>query len=275
VTDQAERYDRIAEGYERWWAPVLAPSAAALLDRLEPVVAGGARDLVDIGVGTGNLALTALQRWPDVHVSGIDASQEMIRAAATEARRRLGPDGDDRFAASVALAADLPFDDRSFDAALSSFVLQLVPNRARALREIRRVLRPGGTVGYVTWLLEVRSFAPDRIFDALLDEYGFDDGDGDDRSGDIPSVPTAAAELRRAGFRAVTAEAALLEYEFTIESYIGFLVEFDEESLFEEMDRSERRRFLATLRERLLGLTRDEMVFRAPIVYALGRRSDA
>jgi hypothetical protein len=73
----------------------------------------------------------------------------------------------------------------------------------------------------------------------------------------------------------VTAEAAVLEYEFSVESYIGFLVEFDEESLFEEMDRSERRRFLATLRARLLELAPGEMVFRAQIVYALGRRSDA
>jgi ubiquinone/menaquinone biosynthesis C-methylase UbiE len=274
VTDQAERYDRVAEGYERWWAPVLAPSALALLDRVDPVIDGGARDLVDIGVGTGNLALAALQRWPAVRVHGIDASGEMVRAVEAEARRRLGPDGDDRFAASVALAAELPFEDASFDAALSSFVLQLVPNRARALREIRRVLRPGGTLGYVTWLRETRSFAPDRIFDALLDEHGFEDGDGDDRSGDIPSVSTATAELRSAGFRAVTAEAALLEYEFSVESYIGFLVEFDEESLFAEMDRSERRRFLATLRERLLGVAPAEMVFRAPIVYALGRRSE-
>jgi SAM-dependent methyltransferase len=241
---------------------------------VEPVIDGGARDLVDIGVGTGNLALAALQRWPEVRVHGIDASGEMVRAVEAEARRRLGPDGD-RFAASVALAAELPFEDASFDAAVSSFVLQLVPNRARALREIRRVLRPGGTLGYVTWLREVRSFAPDRIFDALLDEYGFEDGDGDDRSGDIPSVSTATAELRSAGFRAVTAEAALLEYEFSVESYIGFLVEFDEESLFAEMDRSERRRFLATLRARLLGLGPEEMVFRAQIVYALGRRSDA
>ena len=31
-TEQAERYDRIAEGYARWWAPVLAPAVARLLD---------------------------------------------------------------------------------------------------------------------------------------------------------------------------------------------------------------------------------------------------
>jgi hypothetical protein len=72
----------------------------------------------------------------------------------------------------------------------------------------------------------------------------------------------------------VTAEGALLEHPFTVESYVAFLVEFDEESLFDEMPRSQRRRFLVRLREGLMRLRPDELVFRAPIVYALGRRSD-
>jgi SAM-dependent methyltransferase len=272
VTDQPERYDRIADGYERWWAPVLAPSAAGLLDRLGPVVDGGARDLLDVGVGTGNLALDALARWPDIRLTAIDASGEMVRVVEAEARRRLGAESD-RFAAQVAFAAELPYQDATFDLAISSFVLQLVPSRAKALREIRRVLRPGGMLAYVTWVREVRAFAPDRVFDALLDEYGFEEPQGDDRSGDVPSVPTAAAELRSAGFRDVTAEGAVLEHQFSVESYISFLVEFDEETLFDEMPRDERRRFLATFRERLMGLTSDELVFRAQIVYASGRRS--
>jgi hypothetical protein len=71
----------------------------------------------------------------------------------------------------------------------------------------------------------------------------------------------------------VTAEGALLEHQFSVESYIAFLVEFDEETLFDEMPRGERRRFLATLRERLMALSSDELVFRAPIVYVSGRRS--
>ena len=94
-----------------------------------------------------------------------------------------------------------------------------------------------------------------------------------DRSGDVPSAATAAAELRRAGFRDVTAEASMLAHPFSVESYIGFLVEFDEESTFESMGRTERRRFLARLREGLMRLDPDELVFRAPIVYASGRRS--
>lgn len=273
VTDQGERYDRMAEGYERWWAPVLAPSAIALLPLLDSVVQDGAADLLDVGIGTGNLAIPALDRWPTVRVTGIDASGEMIRAAESLAGDRLAAEARARLDTRTAFADELPFGDGTFDAAMSSFVLQLVPSRARALREIRRVLRPGGTLAYVTWVKDKRPFAPDRVFDALLDEFGFDDAEGDGRSGDVRSVATAGGELRRAGFRAVQSTAALLQHRFTVGDYISFLVEFDEETLFMEMRTAERRRFLARLREGLMALTDDEMTFRAPIVYASGRRS--
>jgi len=272
VTDQGERYDRMADGYERWWAPVLAPSAVALLDRLDAVVAAGAVDLLDVGTGTGNLAIPAVARWPAVRVTGIDASGEMVRTADALADDRLRPDARSRLATRTAFADALPFPDAVFDVAMSSFVLQLVPSRARALREMRRVLRPGGTVAYVTWVSDKRPFAPDRLFDALLDEFGFDDAEGDGRAGDVPSVATAAAELRSAGFRQVETTGALLEHRFTVRGYISFLVEFDEETLFAEMPTTERRRFLARFREGLMGLTDDEMTFRAPIVYARARR---
>ena len=89
MTDQAERYDRIAKGYQEWWAPVLAPSARGLLDRLDGVISGGASSLLDVGVGTGNLSFPALERWPGVQVTAIDASREMVGASEAIADDRL------------------------------------------------------------------------------------------------------------------------------------------------------------------------------------------
>jgi SAM-dependent methyltransferase len=261
----------MAEGYERHWAPVLAPSALALLDRAETVVAGGARALLDVGVGTGNLSIPALARWPGIRVTGIDPSPEMIDTVRALVRARL-PDAVDRFEGRVAAAAELPFEDGSFDAVISSFVLQLLADRPAGLREIRRVLRPGGRFLFVTWVADARAFEPDRVFDTLLDEFGFENEPDPPRSGDFASVGRAAAELRRAGFREVTATEAILDHAFSVESYLAFLTEFDEESLFEEMDRAERRRFLIKLRERLMALAPETFRFRVPIVYASGRR---
>lgn len=269
---EARRFDEWAAGYDRWWAPVLAPSAHRLLDQLAPFIEAGAVDILDVGVGTGNLARPALARWPQIRVTGLDASREMVGTV----EELIADEGDhqrERFTGTVAFAGDMPYPDGSFDVAMSSFVLQLVPSRAKVLREVRRVLRPGGRFAYVTWLVDERAFKPDRIFDDLLDEFGFEDEEDRPRTGDIPSVERAIGELRRAGFHDVDASRAMLEYGYTVESYIAFLTEFDEVSLFDEMDRRERRRFLALLRERLMGLDPEELRFSVAIVYASGIRS--
>ncbi len=272
MTDQGERYDRMAAGYARWWAPVLAPAVTELLDAFEPRVAGVER-IVDIGTGSGQLALGALARWPGVSIVGIDASAGMCAVADAEADRALSGGDRARFGTTVAFADALPFEDRAFDAALSSFVFQLVPRRARALREARRVLRAGGVLAYVTWLEDDRVFLPDSTFDDVLDDLGIEPRGGGGRSGDVPSVERAAAELRRAGFSDVTARAGRLEHRFTIDDYIAFLTEFDEETLFAELEPDPRERLVSTLRLRLDSLSPDQMTMRFPIVFASGRRS--
>lgn len=283
MTDQAERYDRIAEGYGRWWAPFLVPAAMELLDRLGPELPKGPARLLDVGTGTGTLGLGAVERWGTVSVDAIDASTEMAAAAEAERDRRLDPAARTRFAVTVAPADDLPFADETFDGAMSSFVLQLVPNRHRALREIRRTLRPGAPLAIVTWLRDSTIWRPDEIVDELLDEFGVDppDDDEDDDApddaathlGDPPNVKALVGELRRAGFRAVDGQAGRLEIDFDPEGYIGFLTEFDDPTLFDDLAPAERARALATLRDRLEALDPDEMSMPAPIVYAIGRRS--
>ena len=54
MTEQAERYDRIADGYARWWGPIIAPAAVTVLDEIDAAVAGRAPRLVDVGTGTGH-----------------------------------------------------------------------------------------------------------------------------------------------------------------------------------------------------------------------------
>lgn len=268
----AERYDHVAGGYAQWWAPVLVRDAVAILDDLEPSVEAGARRIVDIGTGTGTLALAALRRWPTVEVTGIDISPEMVRTAEAEIQSALGPAADGRFKTAVAPADDLPFDDEAFDLAMSSFVLQLVPNRYQALREVRRVLRAGGTLAYVTWLVAPRSFAPDDDLDTTLDEVGIGAREPETRSGDIPTVEAAAAQLRRAGFRDVRAEGRTLEHRFTAEGFYRFTTEFDEEDLVSSFDRPTRARFDKAFRARLGQRSAAELTLRYPIVRAAGRR---
>ena len=273
MTDQVARFDRFAAGYAEWWAPVLAPGVDALLDMIAPV-ARDARDVIDVGTGTAQLALGALARWPSLSVVGADPSAEMCAVADAEADRRLAPAVRSRFRSVVAFADALPFEDGSFDLGLSSFVYQLVPSRARALREARRVLRPGGSLAYVSWLQDDRAFRADQVFDDVLDDFGIEPGIDDGRPGDVPSVDRAAGEMRRAGFSGVDAHAGLIEHGFSVDGYVAFLTEFDEQTLFEELEPAIRDRLVSELRQRLGKLSDDDRTMRFPIVFASGRRRD-
>lgn len=272
MTDQAERYDRIAAGYARWWAPIIAPAAVAVLDEIAEAISSGAERILDIGTGTGTLPIALVRRWPQVRVIAIDASAGMIEMAGVEADRLLAPAERDRLKLRVAFAADLPVADGSFDLAVSSFVLQLVPNRFAALREAHRALARGGLLAYVTWLADDRAFAPDADFDAALDEVGIGAREWDDRPGDVPTVDAAVNQLRRAGFAGVRAKASLLEHPFDVEGYLRFMTEFDEEDLITEMEPDVRARFVAALRRRLERRHPSELVLRLPTVTATGTR---
>ena len=232
--------------------------------------------VIDMGCGAGRHAFEMYRRGADVVAFDQDADElagvlELFGAMKEAGEVPEGAEADIK----EGDALSLPFADGEFDGALSSFVFQLVANRARALREARRVLKPGGILSYVTWLDDERVFTPDAIFDEVLDGLDIEPRGADGRSGDIPSVERAAGELRRAGFSNVSARGSVLEHHFPVDHYLAFLTEFDEETLFAELEPDVRERVVTTLRERLGALSPDQMTMRFPIVFASGRRSRA
>jgi len=194
----------------------------------------------------------------------------MLDLASAAARQTLEPAAAARFTTVTAFADELPLDDASFDVVLSSFVLQLVPSRTAALAEIRRVLRPGGRLAWVTWLVGGDVFRGDAVVDEVLDEFGFDPPERDLRSGDLASVAAAAAATRRAGFHLVHASEDALVHAWTPEAYTAFITEFDEQSTFAELKAGERRRAAARLLDRLRALDPADLTMRLPIVYVTG-----
>jgi len=109
------------------------------LHRARSRIAGCARgDVLELGVGTGS----NLRSYPvGVSINGIDVSAPALAIAAARARGM-----DRRVVLSMADATALPFADSSFDTIVATFVLCSVGDVDGALREARRVLRPGGTI---------------------------------------------------------------------------------------------------------------------------------
>ena len=266
------RYDLMAEGYARFWAPVIRPAAVQVLELVAPVL--DARDeahVLDVGSGTGSLAIATLQRWPRHHVTGIDPSGGMLEVARSTADDQLSQRVARRFRAEVASADRLPFEDGAFDIAVSSFVLQLVDDRPAALREIRRILRPGAPFGWVAWERTERAYEPDRIANEILDEAGFDPPEPDSRPGDLESAEATTEEMERAGYADIVVRGGELAHEWDAQGYVDFFTEFDEASLFDDLEPDEREGLKRKLRDRLNPLTRSEMTLRLPVIYALGR----
>jgi len=270
-TDEAEKvFNQYAEAYRDWWGPIIEPSAVRLLERVSPLGGDGATfDLLDVGTGTGALALAVLERWTGARVTGIDPSSRMLDVAAERARLR-SPALPARLRLVVATADRLPLPDRSMDLVVSSFVIQLVPKRSAVLREVRRVLRPGGRVAMVTWQDDDIPFEPDELFFDVVDELRIERPADDRDVHPYSSARAAAREFQRAGFRDVDARAEWLEHRFTPESYLDLLEHWMERELFEKLDADRSRELRAAVLHRMRELGPTAFVWRRPLVSVTG-----
>ena len=112
---------------------------------LLPHLRSGMR-VLDVGCGPGTITLGLAQSVAPGEVVGVDLQESMVeRARALAAERGIA---NVRF--DLADAYELPFPDRSFDAALEHRVLMHLADPIRGLREVRRVLRPGGVLGLLS-----------------------------------------------------------------------------------------------------------------------------
>lgn len=102
--------------------------------------------VLDIGCGTGVLTAAVRDALPNAHITGIDASHDFVRFATDNVR-----DASGRVRFEVGDAQQLGFSDATFDAVLSSLVLNFLPDAEGAVREMRRVTKPGGVIAAAVW----------------------------------------------------------------------------------------------------------------------------
>ncbi|WP_454199051.1 ubiquinone/menaquinone biosynthesis methyltransferase [Nocardia sp. Marseille-Q1738] len=133
-------FEKIAGYYDRMnFVMTLGRHARWCREVAERVAPPAGGQLLDIATGTGVIALEAARRYPAVTVTGVDFSEEMLTRARTKP-------GADAVRWHRADAADLPFEDESFDGITEGYLLRNVEDLAGALREQHRVLKPGGRI---------------------------------------------------------------------------------------------------------------------------------
>ncbi len=144
---RVQRYgwDLAASDYEPLWQRHLGVAHARLLEALAP--RPGER-VLDVACGTGLVTLAAAHAvGTGGAVVGVDISGRMVESAVQQAGAR------GVLNASFARmdAEGLDFADALFDVVLCALGLMYVPDPARAMAEMRRVVRPGGRIGVVVW----------------------------------------------------------------------------------------------------------------------------
>ena len=128
------RYDGIADWYGSEFQP--APLESEAWEVLTRLLGEASGSLLDVGCGTGSYTAALAERGWDV--TGIDISEDMLRLARERGVRTVRAD-----------AAALPFEDASFDAAVSVLTNTDLDDLAAVVREIVRVLQPGAPLVYL------------------------------------------------------------------------------------------------------------------------------
>jgi ubiquinone/menaquinone biosynthesis C-methylase UbiE len=252
-------FGRAASSYDSA-VPFFATFAAHLVAAAQPQE--GER-VLDVACGRGAVLLRAAEAvGSDGRAVGIDLAPEMVEAARADAAAM----GLDNVDVQVGDAERLDFDARAFDVALCGFGVFFFPDPHAALREVRRVLRPGGRFATSTFLAGVAGFpwAPE-----VAKELG--------RVHAPPQSPVLTAPGLRAvlgdlGYGAATTH--LVEGRFIfrdVDHYVGWHWTQGGRRLLEQLDEDELRRYRDLSATRLEAHARDggyELVTRVELTVA-------
>jgi ubiquinone/menaquinone biosynthesis C-methylase UbiE len=156
MSDQTIKFNDGA-AYERGMGTWSRLAGEVFLEWLAP---SNNRRWIDVGCGNGAFTELLVQQCDPAAVEGIDPSEEQLafargRSAARKAEFRQGD------------ALTLPFTDNSFDIAAMALVIFFIPDPAKGVAEMLRVVRPGGTVTAYAWDLLRGGFPFEAIWDEM------------------------------------------------------------------------------------------------------------
>ena len=200
-----------AEVYETFFLPALFTQWTGKVADAASIRPG--QRVLDVACGTGVLARTAAER-SGAHgaVVGLDVNEGMLAVAA-----KVAPEIEWR----LGVAETLPFDNNTFDAVISQFGLMFFEDKHGALREMMRVLRPGGQLAIAVWDTLENTPGYAAMVDLLQRLFGEEAASGLRAPYSLGNIDSLYALCREAGL----ADATVVTYEGTarfpsIESWV-------------------------------------------------------
>lgn len=140
-------WDALAPGYEKHRV-LMNELEQTVTDRMVDAVSPEKGDsILELTAGPGEIGLTLAANRPDVKVIVSDFAPSMVAVAERSAKER----GLSNVECRIIDAQSIDLPDSSVDGVLSRYGIMLVPDYAKALSEIRRVLKPGRTLAYAVW----------------------------------------------------------------------------------------------------------------------------
>jgi SAM-dependent methyltransferase len=209
----------------------------------------------------GTLLPHLRQEAPNARIVGVDASAGMIA---------LAPAG---FEVMLADVVDLPLATGAFDVAVLAFMLFHVADPVAGLREIRRVLTPGGTMGLTTWAAGP-SFPADVVWDEELEAHGAPT-DSLPSSREVMDTPDKLGALvEAAGFRLVSLHIEPWRRPMTVDEVVALRTRLGMHGRrIAQLDASTRDACVGRVRQRLLKLDADALIDSDHVMYAIATAS--
>jgi len=148
------------------------------LDALRQFGVYGAQDVADLGTGSGHFALHAAPRLEGGRLFAVDIEKEMLSRLVAEAKH-LGHTNVHPIWGDLSSPKGVPLSDASLDKAIASNILFQIDDRENFVKEIKRMLRPGGKVMVIDWHNDT-DFGPhphhrvdEKATCALFERHGF------------------------------------------------------------------------------------------------------
>jgi ubiquinone/menaquinone biosynthesis C-methylase UbiE len=257
----ADRYSQRAVAYDQLWSPVIRPVGERLIEHLH---LNGARNIIDVGTGAGALLAVLQRAAPNAKILGVDRSDGMLRLARD---RHSGP-------LTLMDLQNLALRANRFNAAVVAFVLFHLPHPERCLKEVNRVLKPGGTLGTVTWGAE-KFPAANTIWDEELEAAGAQvlELPAADNRACCDSPDKVMALLEQTGFTSTRVWSESLEYRWRPEDHFEYQTRSSSRLLLHSLGARDREACLHRVRDRLSDLREDQYMYQGEVVMAMARKA--